>query len=196
VNQAACRQLGESISDFLSLEDASIDYFVCALGTGGTFSGIASALRDRFPGVECIAVDIEGETAYAHHFGSHRLSSDGQPLEGVSTGVVFGQARRDLIDRVVIVNPDEAYDACRTMWRNAYLFAGPTSGANLAAISKLGLEDATVLTIFFDAAWKYFDDERLLQRALRDGRTTLASALNFLEMGSAIPQPMMTEASL
>jgi cysteine synthase A len=184
-NHLAYRQLATRIADQLSLSNTKVDQFVCALGTGGTFSGIASVLREKFPGTECIAVDIEGETSYAHHFGSARLSADGQPLEGVSTGVVFGQAKSELTDRVIIVSPDEAYDACRTLWRNAYLFAGPTSGANLAAISKLGLESSTALTIFFDAAWKYFDDEKLLQRALRDGRTTLAAAMGFLQLGKS-----------
>jgi cysteine synthase A len=187
-NQLAYRKLGRRLVDRLVAQNVHIDYFVCAMGTGGTFSGIASAVRERFPDAECIAVDIDGETAYAHHFGSHRLSSDGQPLEGISTGVVFGQARRSLIDRVIVVSPNEAYDACRTMWRDAYLFAGPTSGANLAAISKMGLTGCTTLTVFFDAAWKYFDDEGLLQRALRDGRTTLANALGFLSLGASAPR--------
>ncbi|SRR6266536_1676896 len=180
-NARAYRNLGNRVVAALTTCGVAPTHFVCSLGTGGTFSGIAAALRDAFSDVECVAVDIEGETTYSHTFGGHTLTSTGHPLEGISTGRIFGQANEQLIDRFIVVQPGEAAEACRRLWRSTHIFAGLTSGANLAAAAKLATT-GEVVTVFFDTALKYVDDGELFDRPLRDRRAKLTQILDWLAL--------------
>ncbi|MGH8899229.1 MAG: PLP-dependent cysteine synthase family protein [Egibacteraceae bacterium] len=182
-NSHAYRLLGERVVAELHAHEVKPTHFVCSLGTGGTFSGIAAALREAFDSVQCIAVDVEGETTYAHTFGGHVLTSVGHGLEGISTGHIFSQADEELIDRFIVVQPSEAAEACRRLWSHAFVFAGLTSGANLAAAAKLGAS-GEVVTVFFDTALKYIDDAELFDRPLRDRRAKLTQILDWLQLGA------------
>jgi cysteine synthase A len=179
-NSGAFEELGNTIGLRLTEADAEPRYFISAIGTGGTFSGISRALKSWFPSIRCVGVDIEGQTALSHTYGGHVLSSSGHALEGVSTGKIFDEIDTDLIDEFVVVKPEEAVEACRLMWRSTQLFAGMTAGANLAAVSKLPPGD--VVTVFFDAAWKYFDDASLFSRPMRDRVAKLGQVLDWLAL--------------
>ncbi|MBI4236954.1 MAG: cysteine synthase family protein [Deltaproteobacteria bacterium] len=179
-NAEAFESLGKKIAQVLVGQGREPAYFVCAVGTGGTFTGIARELKKTFPNIRCIGVDVEGNTMLSHTFGGQSLSSEGHQLEGVSVGKIFANVDSDLIDEFVVVKPAEAMESCRLLWLHTLIPGGPSSGANLAAISKLPAKFS--VTVFFDAFWKYYDNEPLFERVLRDQRTNLYQTLNFLSL--------------
>ena len=175
-NADAFEPLGRRMAAQLRERDIYPELFVCTIGTGGTFTGVAKELKREFSGVRCVAVDIEGQTMLSHTYGGHALSSDGHSIEGVSVGKVFRQCNDDLIDDFIVVKPEEAVEACRQLWLSTQLFAGMSSGANLAGIAKL--RPKTAVTMLWDAAWKYLDDKSFFHRVTRDRRTSLQLMLD------------------
>nr|AIA10883.1 pyridoxal-phosphate dependent enzyme [uncultured bacterium]AIA13417.1 Pyridoxal-phosphate dependent enzyme [uncultured bacterium] len=178
-NSEAYDALGKRMGETLKQRGVEPNYFICSIGTGGTFSGIAKQLKRIFPGIRCIAVDIEGQTMLSHTFGGHVLSSQGHLLEGISVGKIFSQVDTDLIDDFIVIKQSEAIEACRLLWLKTQILAGFSSGANMAAISKLPAGCA--VTVFFDSVWKYFDNSEMFLRPMRDRRSSLYQVLDWLQ---------------
>lgn len=178
-NSEAYGALGKRMAETLKSQAIAPDYFICSIGTGGTFTGIARELKRAFPMIRCIAVDIEGQTMLSHTFGGHVLSSQGHTLEGISVGKIFSQVDTDLIDNFIVVKQSEATEACRLMWLDTQILAGFSSGANMAAISKL--PTGCAVTVFFDSVWKYFDNAEMFSRPMRDRKSSLYQVLDWLQ---------------
>jgi len=111
----------------------SIEVFADFVGTGGTFSGYALALRSVNPDVRCYVVEPFGCAYYK-----------GEVIEGHSHGMQGGGYAKamDLVDRnllagAIVVTDEEAREMARLMARKEGVFAGFTSGANVVAATKL-----------------------------------------------------------
>jgi cysteine synthase B len=107
-----------------------LTHFVAALGTTGTLMGAGQYLRDHAP-VQLIGV----QPAEAFH------GIEG--LKHLQTAIVPGIFDPSVPDRIEGVDTDEAFDAARTLARIEGLFAGSSTGANLAAAARLGAELAS-----------------------------------------------------
>lgn len=129
------------------------DEFVTGVGTGGSFSGNAEALRESLPQLRCIAVEPDGVRAL-----SGGDTSGAHKLEGIGTGIVPPALRKDLIDQVIQVTDEDAYDTARKLATVEGIWAGTTSGANVwAALQRakaLG-PGKKVVTIVVDSGMKY-----------------------------------------
>jgi cysteine synthase len=158
LNRQAWRAAGEEIvADFRRLR-RPVDAFVCSLGTGGTFSGIAGALRAEFPGMATIAVEVDASAPL-------RAKRDRVPFEhrphnlmGLGPGKIPPNVREDLIDEVAVVSGEQAWSMMKRLIAEEKLFTGPTAGANavVAAEVAAGLPPGrSVVTVLFDSAWKY-----------------------------------------
>lgn len=144
-------------TEILEQADFHIDEFVMGVGTGGAFSGNAEILREKLPGIRCIAVE-------PHHVpvlsggqvtGSHKL-------EGIGTGVIPSILRRDLIDEVITVKDEEAWATAREMTRREGIWGGTTSGANVwAALQRARVlgPGKNILTVVVDSGIKYLRGE-------------------------------------
>ena len=102
----------------------SLTHFVAALGTTGTLMGTGAFLRER-SAVQLIGV----QPAEAFH------GIEG--LKHLPTAIVPGIFDPSLPDRIVSVDTEEAFDAARLLARSEGLFAGSSTGANLAATAQL-----------------------------------------------------------
>jgi cysteine synthase len=104
--------------------DGKADILVAGAGTGGTITGVATALKKRKPGFEVIAVEP---------FKSPLLSGDGphtpHKIQGISPGFIPGVLRRELIDEVVKVQDEDAGDTARRLAREEGLLVGISAGA-------------------------------------------------------------------
>jgi cysteine synthase A len=143
----------EMAREILTQTGNDVDEFVTGVGTGGSFSGTAEILKQHLPNVRCIAVEPEkvralsgGDTTGAHK------------LEGIGTGILPPTLRRDLIDEVIPVADEEAYDAARKLARIEGIWGGTTSGANVwAALQRaraLG-PGRKIVTVVVDSGMKY-----------------------------------------
>lgn len=135
-----------------------IDYLITGVGTGGHITGIAKVLKANFPQLKVIAVEPElSPVLSGGEPGPH-------PLQGIGAGFVPSIYNSDLIDEVVQVSKDEAFEHARKIARTEGILVGISSGAALAAVAKKLAEipeKATAVTINYDTGERYLSTEGL-----------------------------------
>jgi cysteine synthase len=145
--------LGEEI---WSQTNGGVDAFVHCVGTAASLRGIAGALRRRAPGVRIVAVEpaesavLSGGAPGPHH------------IEGVGIGYTPPLWDASLVDDVVAVSTDDAKAMARRLAREEGLFAGISSGANVAAALRVAARlgpAATVVTLLPDSGLKYLSTD-------------------------------------
>lgn len=131
--------------------DGQIDVFVAGVGTGGTLTGVARALKKKKPGVKVIAVEpaasplLSGGAA-----GPHRI-------QGLGANFVPAVLDRALIDEVIKVGDEEAGAAARRLMKEEGIFAGISSGGALWAALQVSkeVENAIIVSIVCDRGDRY-----------------------------------------
>jgi cysteine synthase A len=107
--------------------DGAVDVVVAGVGTGGTISGVGEVLKAKKPGVKMIAVEPRNAAVLSGgRVGPHLI-------QGIGAGFVPKILRRDLIDEVVPVTEDEAFDAARRLAKTEGILVGISAGAAMAA---------------------------------------------------------------
>ena len=110
-----------------------VDAFVSAVGTGGTITGVAQVLKPRLPRLKIIAVEPEDSP----------VLSGGQPgphkIQGIGAGFIPEILDQSLIDEVVTVGNQTAFDTARLVARLEGIPVGISAGAAVAAAVELGL---------------------------------------------------------
>lgn len=108
-----------------------VDAIVSGIGTGGTFTGCARTLKPRRPGLKMIAVEPAASPVISGG------SPAPQPIQGIGAGFIPDNFDRSLMDEVVTVENQEAFDTARRLARKEGIPAGISSGAALAATLKI-----------------------------------------------------------
>jgi cysteine synthase A len=112
--------------------DGAVDVFISGVGTGGTITGVGQVLKARKPGIRVIAVEPEDSP----------VLSGGPPgphkIQGIGAGFVPDVLDRSVIDEVVTVGNQTAFDTARAMARLEGVPAGISSGAAIAAALEVG----------------------------------------------------------
>lgn len=135
-----------------------VDYIITGVGTGGHITGVASVLKDEWPDLKVFAVEPELSPVLSG--GSPGL----HPIQGIGAGFVPSIYQSNLIDGVIQVGKDEAFDFARRAAKEEGLLAGISTGASLAAVNKKLAElpeDAVVLTFNYDTGERYLSIEGL-----------------------------------
>jgi cysteine synthase A len=124
------------------LEQSGGDFqaFCDFAGSGGTFAGCAAAFKEHNPAIECCLVEPDSP--------QHRIQGGGYSMPDLPL------LRAEHIDRRLVVSDAEAIATARRLARDEGIFAGFSSGANVAAALQL-LPGRTVLTIVNDSGLKY-----------------------------------------
>lgn len=133
-----------------------VDVFVHSVGTGHSLAGVAEALREHDRDVRVVAVEpAESPILSEGRRGAHRI-------EGIGVGFVPPLWRDDLADEVASVSSEAAYETARRLAREEGIFAGPSSGGNVAVALRIARTlppAATVATIAVDSGLKYLSTE-------------------------------------
>jgi cysteine synthase A len=138
--------------------DGAIDILVAGVGTGGTLTGVAEIIKARKPSFRVVAVEPEASP----------ILSGGKPgphkIQGIGAGFVPGVLNQSLIDEVVTVANDTAFETARRLTREEGLMVGISSGAAAWAALQVGRrpENAGKLIVFISAS----NGERYLSTAL------------------------------
>ncbi len=135
-----------------------LDYVITGVGTGGHISGIAAVLKQKYPDIKIIAVEPElSPVLSGGEPGPH-------PIQGIGAGFVPKVFKKDLIDEIITVGKEEAFDFTRKLARNEGILTGISTGASLAAIAKKIDQlpsGSKVLTINYDTGERYLSVEGL-----------------------------------
>lgn len=139
----------EIIADF----PEGIDYLITGVGTGGHITACAKILKERFPKLKVFAVEpaaspvISGGSPAPH------------PIQGIGAGFIPDNLDRSLLDGVVQIPNEAAFDYARRAAKQEGICLGVSSGASLAAVAqKLDQipAGATILTFCYDTGERYF----------------------------------------
>lgn len=144
----------EIIEDFPD----GLDYIITGVGTGGHITGVASVLKEKFPNLKVFAVEPELSPVLSGG------SPAPHPIQGIGAGFVPSIYNSDLIDEVVQVSKDDAFEFARNLAKEEGILAGISTGGSLAAVNKKLAElpeGATVLTFNYDTGERYLSIEGL-----------------------------------
>jgi len=126
--------------EILEQSGGRIDAFCDFAGTGGTFAGCAAAFKEYNPSIRCFIVEPTKA--------NHRIQGGGYSMDHLP------MLRPEHIDGRICVTDTDAVALARKLARTEGIFAGYSSGANIAAALTL-LEGRTVVTIVNDSGLKY-----------------------------------------
>jgi cysteine synthase A len=109
-----------------------LDAFVAGVGTGGTITGVGRTLKPRLPGLRVVAVEPAGSPVLSGGSpGPHRI-------QGIGAGFVPAILDTSLLDEIVQVTDEEAFEMARRAARLEGLFVGISAGAALEAALRVG----------------------------------------------------------
>ena len=157
-------------SDLWNDTQGSVDVVISGVGTGGTITGVGHILKTRKPSVKMIAVEPEDSP----------VLSGGQPgphkIQGIGAGFVPGILDRKVIDEIVTISNETAFETSRAAARMEGIPGGISSGAAIAAALEVGaraeMAGKQIVTIIPDFA------ERYLSTALFEGPDRKSTRLN------------------
>jgi cysteine synthase A len=144
------------------LEDfpQGFDYLITGVGTGGHISGVGDVLKQHFPKLRVLAVEPAASPVIAGgQPGPH-------PLQGLGANFVPTNLHRAVLDGLVPVQNDEAFDFARRAAKEEGLFVGISTGAALAGVAKTIREKelargSRILTFNYDTGERYLSVDNL-----------------------------------
>jgi len=135
-----------------------LDYIIAGVGTGGHITACAEVLKKSFPELKVFAV----EPALS------AVLSGGQPaphpLQGIGAGFIPSIIKPELLDGIIKIGKDEAYDFTRRAAKEEGLFVGISTGAVLAAVDQKKNDfpaGSRILTFNYDTGERYISTDGL-----------------------------------
>ncbi|MBS1263989.1 MAG: Protein CysO [Methanonatronarchaeales archaeon] len=128
-----------------------VTHFVSGIGTGGTITGVGKRLKELEPDVRVVGVEPDDPL--------HGIEG----LKHIETSIKPSVLDESIVDEVIHVSTEDAYDEGRRLTREQGLLVGQSSGAAMAACRELAgrIETGTIVTVFPDGGEKYISTQYL-----------------------------------
>lgn len=137
--------------------NGQVDAFVAAVGTGGTITGCGEVFKERNPAVKIVAVEPAGSPVLSGgEAGPHKI-------QGIGAGFVPSVLNRTLLDRIMTVTDEEAYQTTKQLAKKEGLLVGISAGANVFAAQKVAetmKPGQHVVTVLCDTGERYLSMEK------------------------------------
>lgn len=133
--------------------DQNIDAIVTGVGTGGTITGVTRVLKAKNPNFLAYAVEPTGSPVMSGGVpGPHKI-------QGIGAGFIPDVMDMNLIDGIVTISDDEAYEMTRRLAAEEGLLVGISAGSNVAAAIKVGqrpeFKGKRIVTMLCDTGERY-----------------------------------------
>ena len=135
-----------------------IDGFICAVGTGGTLSGVSIGLKEKNKNIKIALSDPMGSSMYSY-IKYNKLENTGNSItEGIGTGRITKNFEKAIIDEAFQINDNEALNLIYDLIEKQKIILGGSSGINIAGAIKLAKKmgpGKTIVTILCDHGKRY-----------------------------------------
>jgi len=137
--------------------EGKIDIFVAGVGTGGTITGVSEVLKQKKPAVRSVAVEPSDSP----------VLSGGKPgphkIQGIGAGFIPQNLNRDIIDEIVRVENEDAFQGAKDLARNEGILCGISSGAIFHAAKRIGARPEnrgkTIVFVICDTGERYLSTD-------------------------------------
>jgi len=169
-----------------------LDYFVAALGTGGTISGTARYLKQQNPKIKVIGADPVGSILKDYFYTRKMVPARTYKVEGIGEDFIPGTMDFSMIDEVIAVNDTQSLNLARRLAREEGILAGGSSGTALYAalqVARQAKQGQTVVVIIPDTGERYLSkvhseewmrDNRLLDSSMITVADVIAGKRNHI----------------
>ncbi len=134
--------------------DGQIDYLVCAVGTGGTISGVGKYLKEKNKNIKIVAVEPKNSPLLSDGVaGSHKI-------QGIGANFVPSTLDTEIYDEIITVSDEEAYKYTAEISRREGVLVGISSGCALCAAMEIAKreKDKNIVVIFPDTGTRYLSN--------------------------------------
>ena len=137
--------------------DGDVDIFVSCVGTGGTLTGVARYLKEKNKGIKIVAVEPKSSAVLSGgEAGPHKI-------QGIGAGFVTDITDTSLIDEIICVSDEDAFEYTRLLAKKEGILAGISSGAALCAACELAKKEENhgkkIAMIFPDTGSRYLSSD-------------------------------------
>jgi cysteine synthase A len=148
--------------------DGKVDILVSGVGTGGTITGVSDVIKPRKPSFKAIAVEPVTSPVITQTMNHEPIKPGRHKIQGIGAGFVPENLHTDVVDEVIQITDDEAFEWARRLAKEEGIFGGISSGGNIAAAAKVAArpenKGKVIVTIMCSFGERYlstplFDEE-------------------------------------
>ena len=114
-----------------------VDILVAGVGTGGTITGVSEVIKPRKPSFRAIAVEPVTSAVITQTLHHEPVKPGRHKIQGIGAGFVPENLHTNIVDEVIQITDDEAFEWARRLAREEGIFGGISSGGNIAAAAKV-----------------------------------------------------------
>lgn len=114
-----------------------VDFIVAGVGTGGTITGVSEVIKPRKASFKAIAVEPVASPVITQTMTGEPVKPGRHKVQGIGAGFVPGNLHLPIVDEVVQITDEEAFEWARRLHKEEGIFGGISSGGNMAAAAKV-----------------------------------------------------------
>ena len=117
--------------------NGQVDILVSGVGTGGTITGVSEVIKPRKPSFKAIAVEPVTSPVITQTLNHEPVKPGRHKIQGIGAGFVPENLHTNIVDEVIQITDEEAFEWARRLAKEEGIFGGISSGGNIAAAAKV-----------------------------------------------------------
>jgi cysteine synthase len=114
-----------------------VDFLVAGVGTGGTITGVAEVIKSRRPSFKAVAVEPTTSPVIQQTMSGEAVKPGRHKIQGIGAGFIPKNLNVKMVDEVIAVTDEEAFEWARRLHKEEGIFGGISSGANMCAAARV-----------------------------------------------------------